>query len=89
MSTTFISNHPQGRQAKFKANGRAVAFVSGVLISHDEALTDALKARDTFPIYGVHFHLRDLEEPLPESEDEPTVRQGARGTSSFKGARRV
>lgn len=89
MPTVFISNHPHGRNAKFKVNGRHVAFVNGVFTSQTEELTEALKQRDTFPIYGAHFHLRDLDEPLPVSDEEPTIRQGPRGTTSFRGARKV
>lgn len=89
MATVFISNHPQGRQAKFKVNGQLVGFVNGVFTSSDDALTEALKSRDIFPIYGVHFHLKDLDAPVPQpDEEESAVRQGSRGTTSFSRAAR-
>lgn len=87
MPTVFISNHPQGRNAKVKVNGRPVVFVNGTLQCPDD-LVEALKARESFPLYGVHFHLRDLDEPAPAVEEAETIHQGARGTSSFKTTRR-
>lgn len=84
----FITNHPNVRQYKFKVNGQRVAFVDGVLTVEDNAIADALKAREVYPIYDVHFHLRDTDEPLPVPDEGPTVRLGARSTESFKTQRR-
>lgn len=87
MDVTFITNDPAVKQAKFKAGGTPVAFVDGVLIV-ETATAEAVKQRTVYPIYGVHFHLRDGEEPLPAAEPGPTIRQGARSTESFKRERK-
>ena len=90
MSNPFVTNDRLVKSFKMVVKGVGiVAFKSGVLNPDDYGapakVRKALKGRTTWPLFGVHFHLRDPEEPLPEDEAAVTVHLGARNTLSLKG----
>lgn len=77
MSNPFITNDPHVKHASIKIqNVGTVKFLDGVL---DPDLSDkpdevrkALMERKDWPIYGVHFHLRD-KQPVPPEKEEARV----------------
>jgi len=90
MSNPFVTNDRLVKSFKMVVKGVGiVAFEAGICDPDNYGapakVRKALKGRTSWPIFGVHFHLRDPEEPLPVDEAAVTVHQGARNTLSFKG----
>lgn len=90
MSNPFVTNDRLVKSFKMAVKGVGIVeFKAGVCDPSEYGMQaskvrKALKSRTSWPIYGVHFHLRDGEETLPVDEAAATVHQGARNTLSLK-----
>lgn len=91
MTNPFITNDPSVKSFRWNIPGVCeVAFCAGILDperygGQADAVRAALMERMTWPIYGVHYHLRDGSESTPPmGEPASPIRVGARSSRSFK-----
>jgi len=93
MANPFVTNDPAVKNVKLVIKGVGiVAFHNGICDPadygmHASRVRKALRERTSWPIYGVHFHLKQGEDDV--SEEPPVgIHQGPISTQQLKGMSR-